>query len=343
LKTKHKWREEWDSETMTEKDDEREQEAEEEGDDKERKGEKIDENKKKAGDKCGCCCHDGEQKKTKMERAKAGEPDDEDDVIEIHPKPPKVPVVIGGGNKPIRPVTPPPKKKPDPKPPIKKPEPPPKPPKEPKEPGKGELNSEFGFYVERPFYIVSQCGEKRYLDVLGNNIVVKTPNEFDSQVWFFDQRTKTIKSSLNKNKSLDIQNSGQTRNLQLWNTNGGWFQRFKFSQNYLKNVQDGRVIEIAGGQDSEGQNVGVGKLTYQLCQKWSIDYVDEAEDRKTTGLYVPYQIYLGRAFIIRSRMPMQRVLTVVGNRNLVIRTHNRQDNNQIFFLDPATKTIKSVA
>jgi hypothetical protein len=242
LKTKHKWREEWDSDTMTAKDEEREQEAEEEGDEHERKGEKAED--RKGGDKCGCCCHDGETKKTKMERAKAGEPDDEDDVIEIHPKPPKVPVVIGGGNGPIRPVTPPPVKKPDPKPPIKNPEPP-KPP--PKQPGKGELNSEFGFYVERPFYIVSQCGEKRYLDVLGNNIVVKTPNEFDSQVWYFDQRTKTIMNTLNKNKSLDIQNSGQTRNLQLWNTNGGWYQKFKYSQNYLKNVQDGRVIEIAGG------------------------------------------------------------------------------------------------
>jgi hypothetical protein len=85
-------------------------------------------------------------------------------------------------------------------------------------------------------------------------------------------------------------------------------------------------MEIINNQDGEGSNVGVGKLTYQLCQKWSIDYVDTAEDRKTTGLYVPYQIHLGRAFIIRSRMPMQRVLTVTGN-NLVIKTHNRQDNN----------------
>jgi hypothetical protein len=40
-------------------------------------------------------------------------------------------------------------------------------------------------------------------------------------------------------------------------------------------------------------------------------------------------------------MPMQRVLTVSGGRNLVIKSHNRQDNNQIFFLDPGTKTIKS--
>lgn len=61
-----------------------------------------------------------------------------------------------------------------------KPEPPTPKPEPPKEPGKGELNKEYGFYVERPFYIISQCGEKRYLDVIGRNVVVKTPNEFDS-------------------------------------------------------------------------------------------------------------------------------------------------------------------
>jgi len=105
---------------------------------------------------------------------------------------------------------------------VKKPEPPVKT-APPKVPGKGELNSEYGFYVERPFYIISMCGEKRYLDVIGNNVVVKTPNEFDSQVWYFDQSTKTIRNTLQKNKSLDIQNSGNTNNLQIWSTNGGWY------------------------------------------------------------------------------------------------------------------------
>jgi hypothetical protein len=202
-----------------------------------------------------------------MERAKAGEPDDEDDIVEMHPRPPKRPIIVGGGNnKPVPPK--PTEKNPErPEPPVKKPEP-------PKEPGKGELNKEFGLYVERPFYIISMCGEKRYIDVVGRNVVVKTPNEFDSQVWYFDQKTKTIMNTLHKNKSLDIQNSGNTNNIQLWSTNGGWFQQFKYSQNYFKNTKDGRVIEILNQQDGEGQNVGVAKLTYQLCQKWQVDYVD---------------------------------------------------------------------
>jgi hypothetical protein len=80
----------------------------------ERKGEKAEDRKKKDGDKCGCCCHDGEKPHTKPERAKAGEPDDEDDVIEIRPKP----------HRPVVPTTQPDKPKPDPKPPVKKPDPP---------------------------------------------------------------------------------------------------------------------------------------------------------------------------------------------------------------------------
>jgi len=36
----------------------------------------------------------------------------------------------------------------------------------PDEPTKGQLNKEFGFYVERPFHIVSQMKEGRYLEML---------------------------------------------------------------------------------------------------------------------------------------------------------------------------------
>jgi len=215
LKTKNKWREDWDNDNLTKHDDEREQEAEEEGDEKERKGEKAEDRKKKDGDKCGCCCHDnegdGSKHTSKGDRSKYGEPDDEDDVIEIKPRPPKTPVIVGGRDPRPAPTPTPPRptggRDPTPpKPPTPKPQP-------PKEPGKGELNREYGLYVERPFYIISMCGEKRYMDVIGRNVVVKTPNEFDSQVWYFDQRTKTIMNTLNKNKSLDIQNSGNTNNL----------------------------------------------------------------------------------------------------------------------------------
>jgi hypothetical protein len=45
------------------------------------------------------------------------------------------------------------------------------------EPGKGELNEDFGLYVERPFYIATAMASGRYLDLINNrNMVIKTSN-----------------------------------------------------------------------------------------------------------------------------------------------------------------------
>jgi len=66
------------------------------------------------------------------------------------------------------------------------------------EPGKGELNEDFGLYVERPFYIVSQLPAGRYLDLIANrNMVIKTANGRNTQVWYFHQQSLTIKTKLN--------------------------------------------------------------------------------------------------------------------------------------------------
>jgi membrane carboxypeptidase/penicillin-binding protein PbpC len=93
----------------------------------------------------------------------------------------------------------------------------------PEEPKKGELNKDFGIYVERPFYIVSEMKSHRYLDLINNrNLVIKTANGRNTQVWYFDQRSLTIKTKLN-NQSWDIQNAGRTNNMQIWITNSGWF------------------------------------------------------------------------------------------------------------------------
>jgi hypothetical protein len=46
------------------------------------------------------------------------------------------------------------------------------------EPGKGELNEDFGLYVERDFYVVSQLPDNRYLDLINNRkMVIKTSNQ----------------------------------------------------------------------------------------------------------------------------------------------------------------------
>jgi hypothetical protein len=91
------------------------------------------------------------------------------------------------------------------------------------EPGKGELNEDFGLYVERDFYVVTEMKSHRYLDLINNrNFVIKTPNGRRTQVWYFHQQSLTIRTRYN-NQSWDITNSGRTNNMQIWSTNSRWW------------------------------------------------------------------------------------------------------------------------
>jgi hypothetical protein len=94
------------------------------------------------------------------------------------------------------------------------------------EPTKGQLNKDFGLYVERPFYIISRMRSGRYLDLINNrNMVIKTRNGRKTQLWWFDQKSLTIKTKYNQ-QSWDIKNSGKSNDMQVWSTNSKWFQIF---------------------------------------------------------------------------------------------------------------------
>jgi hypothetical protein len=68
----------------------------------------------------------------------------------------------------------------------------------PKEPTKGEFNEQFGLYVERPFYVISEMDSHRYLDLINNrNMVIKTRNGRNTQLWYFHQQSYTIRTKLN--------------------------------------------------------------------------------------------------------------------------------------------------
>ena len=73
------------------------------------------------------------------------------------------------------------------------------------EPTKGQMNSKFIFYVERDFHIVSAMSSHKYLDLDVSNrfMSLKTSNGRRQQIWYFDQKSLTIKSRYN-NRSFDI-------------------------------------------------------------------------------------------------------------------------------------------
>jgi hypothetical protein len=64
----------------------------------------------------------------------------------------------------------------------------------PKEPTKGMLSKNYGLIVERPFYVISGLKSGKYLDIVGRNMVIKTRNGRNTQLWYFDQRSRTIKN-----------------------------------------------------------------------------------------------------------------------------------------------------
>jgi hypothetical protein len=91
------------------------------------------------------------------------------------------------------------------------------------EPTKGELNEEYGLYVERPFHIISAMETGRYLEVINNrNMVIKTRNNQKGQIWWFDQRSLTIKTKIN-NQSWNIVSNGGSADIQIAGTNSQWW------------------------------------------------------------------------------------------------------------------------
>jgi len=63
----------------------------------------------------------------------------------------------------------------------------------------------------------------RYIELIdGRNLVIKTRNGNKSQVFYFDQTSKTVKNKSN-NQSFDITKSGKSNNIQVWTTNSGWW------------------------------------------------------------------------------------------------------------------------
>lgn len=146
------------------------------------------------------------------------------------------------------------------------------------------LHEDYGFHINRPFYIVTKMGSGRALEVQeGGNLVLKW-KKFGgvSQQFVFDNPTKTIKSKQYPEKSIDIQSAGRSSNLQIWNTNGRWFEIFRIKKEMIVNER-GKVIDVAGGEDKEGANIIVWKMHNYKNQQWKIVYVDEDKPEPKKG------------------------------------------------------------
>jgi hypothetical protein len=107
------------------------------------------------------------------------------------------------------------------------------------------------------------------------------------------------------------------------------------------NIRTGKVIEVASGQDSEGNNVEAHVQNGSTQQKWKIRYVDTVKAGPTEGLDDNWGFHRNRPFFIRSKMPSGRTVEVAGS-NLILKTILKDRDAQLFTFDGVSKTIKSV-
>jgi hypothetical protein len=72
------------------------------------------------------------------------------------------------------------------------------------------LNEEFGFYINRPFYIRSRLPMQRVVECVhrGNVLIRRWRKNVKSQQWKFDEANKTIINNQWNDLSLDIQGNG---------------------------------------------------------------------------------------------------------------------------------------
>jgi hypothetical protein len=79
------------------------------------------------------------------------------------------------------------------------------------------LNEEFGFHINRPFYLVSQLPFNRVLECIGaTHLYIKRwRKNVTQQQFFFDEKTKTIRSKTWTNYAMQITSNGGSNNLKM--------------------------------------------------------------------------------------------------------------------------------
>ena len=90
-------------------------------------------------------------------------------------------------------------------------------------PKKGDFIQDIGFYTLRPFYIESQAGGKRFVSLMGTNVVINPQTGETNQKFQFDHKTMTIQTLNFGGRSLNIANNGKSTNLEVNGTNGQWW------------------------------------------------------------------------------------------------------------------------
>lgn len=84
---------------------------------------------------------------------------------------------------------------------------------------------DFGFFVGRPFYLVSALPLGRVLQVNGGSTLVihRYVKGRKEQMWYFDKDAKTITSQKYKDRCIEIAGNGTSKQARLASKNSRWW------------------------------------------------------------------------------------------------------------------------
>jgi hypothetical protein len=106
---------------------------------------------------------------------------------------------------------------------------------------------------------------------------------------------------------------------------------FRMEGAFITNEHD-KVVDVSGGVDSENRNIIVHNKHGKINQQWDIVYADEWKGEPTKGEFNErFGLYVERDFYVVSKLPDNRYLDLINNRNMVIKTPNGRKTQVWYF------------
>lgn len=157
-------------------------------------------------------------------------------------------------------------------------------------------HSYYGWLINEPFYAFNKKSGNVIEVIGGKNLSErKFERNKELQQFYFDHVSSTIKSVSYKNLSWHIQDDGKSRNMQLHNTNGRWFQMFRLEGDRIYNERR-QQVGVANGD-----NVVIENRSNRMEARWDIKYVKDEQFYKDGEYHSRYGFYCGRKFYIASK------------------------------------------
>jgi hypothetical protein len=196
----------------------------------------------------------------------------------------------------------------------------------------------FGFLAMEPFYLRSKLPMQRVAECIGaSNVTLKKwYKNRKAQQWRYDPVSKTIKNMNWTNYGFSMEST----NLRCKTLQSRWYQIFKWQAPFLRNnKENGRVMEVHGGVDTENRDIVMSTFNGKKEQQWDLVYAKDWKGEPTTGQWNrEYGFIVNKDFYIISLLGQGKYIDYVG-RDLVLKTQNGRASQKWYF-DQPSRTVR---